>query len=81
MVILGLYIIALTFVGMAIELFHLANMPTQLDLRLRTNGPVFEYEARALAQLHLRRVAALLSGSFLLIVGTSLVYLATSSWL
>ncbi len=81
MIALGLYIIAATFVGMAIELFRLANTPTRLDLRLRADGPMLENEARALAKLRVRRIAARLSGVVLLIAGAILASVATSAWL
>ncbi|MDA1036496.1 MAG: hypothetical protein O3B65_06415 [Chloroflexi bacterium] len=81
MIELGLYVIALTFVGMAVELFRLANAPTSLDLRLRADGMVLDYEARTLAKLRVRRIAARLSGLVVLIVGGILASVATSSWL
>ena len=81
MVALGLYSIALTFVGMAAEIMHLANSPSGLDLRLRAGGIPLETDDRELAKLRLRRVAARLSGVVLLIAGFGMAAMATKSWL
>ena len=81
MVALGLYIIAGTFLGMALELFRLANSPTRLDLRLRADGAIVDRQARALSQLRTRRMAARLSAVVMLVAGAVLASMATTSWL
>jgi hypothetical protein len=78
---LGLFIIAGTFLGMALELFRLANAPTSLDLRWRAGGAILEHEARVLAKLRIRRIAARLSAVMMLVAGATLASITTTIWL
>lgn len=78
---LGLYIIAGTFLGMALELFRLANTPTSLDLQLRAGAAIVDREVHALSRLRLRRIAARLCAVAMLVAGAVLASMATTSWL